>query len=782
MRRILKTPDGTARILMPDPCLVSIQADTTEAAVYAQGYAAGWLRAWQLDLTRRVAAGRLSEAFGRRTLARDRLQRRLGLCALARRDMRHDAQTRQGRLVRSYVGGIQQAWRDRKVPAIEFALLALRPEPFTTLDAYRVAHLKYFINTTWRFELLFTLICSTVGPARARALFSIETDGDPSPPFMGPDPEQWAPAAESALRDAGEAMALLGLEAPDIGSNVVAVGANRSRSGHPLLAADPHMGQVVPAYTLLCHLQTRDGLDVRGAHFPGTPGIFAGRTPTHAWGMAGVMADNQDLFWGRLRGERADVQVQVAGQWCPLQTRIERIAARGADDTALSTLDLAPTSTGKGRTAAGRLLFRRGDTGLFLRWPALERGCGDIALEGLARARGWTGFRAALAGMRNTPVVAAYADAHDIGLQMGGDIPRRDAPTGAIVQSLDRAAHQWSGYVSAHAMPSRFGSPDSVLVHSNQHDAALLAGAPHIGMRWHPPSRARRLQSLLTGAIDADTLMRAQDDKIDTFARDTRPDLIARLPRTLAGEASRVLAHRDGRAWDGDTQQTAQAVFFERWFEAIGRRCAADLPPRWASAWLDEWPAWRWAVRRMMTDRMIAAAFVDALRAQTAPQVEYRHALRRHPLGRWLGQTAQFAGGSRETVHVARRSLDFLTAGQTPGATPTPYCFGPALKLVCDLAQGGATHIAAPLPASGRAMGRISRHTLQRWRRGERLIWTAPSVFEPQARLDADILPESLGARIRHQAGQVWQAARRTAEGRRRSAHDSSSSGSSSRP
>ena len=60
MRATLSTPYGWARIDEPDPTLLDIAAATEAAALYAQGYAVGQARLWQLELTRRVIDGTLA--------------------------------------------------------------------------------------------------------------------------------------------------------------------------------------------------------------------------------------------------------------------------------------------------------------------------------------------------------------------------------------------------------------------------------------------------------------------------------------------------------------------------------------------------------------------------------------------------------------------------------------------------------------------------------------------------------------------------------------------------
>src|SRR4051812_26474630 len=109
MRSRIVTPHGRARVVRESPQLVAITADTELAVYHAQGYAAGALRLWQLELTRRVAAGELSALFGAESLATDRFQRTLGLRALARRERDRDAGTRQAGHVQAYCDGINQA-------------------------------------------------------------------------------------------------------------------------------------------------------------------------------------------------------------------------------------------------------------------------------------------------------------------------------------------------------------------------------------------------------------------------------------------------------------------------------------------------------------------------------------------------------------------------------------------------------------------------------------------------------------------------------------------------
>ena len=63
---------------------LSASARSAADAVYALGFVHAEERRWQMELNRRVGAGRLSEIFGKRTLATDRFVRTVGFERAAR--------------------------------------------------------------------------------------------------------------------------------------------------------------------------------------------------------------------------------------------------------------------------------------------------------------------------------------------------------------------------------------------------------------------------------------------------------------------------------------------------------------------------------------------------------------------------------------------------------------------------------------------------------------------------------------------------------------------------
>jgi penicillin amidase len=473
------------------------------------------------------------------------------------------------------------------------------------------------------------------------------------------------------------------------------------------------MGNVNPGYNLLCKLVSDDGLAVVGSHFPGAPGIVIGRNRDCGWGMVGLMADNQDLLVGAI--DLAASRVRVHGHWQQLDRTVSSIEVRGGEPV---------EHTGYG-FAHGRLVVARGGRGLFMRWPALDMPLGGVCLSELARARDWDSYRHGVARMTNSPMLSIYADRHGhIGLQAIGYIPRRRRAIGSIVLSLDVPAHAWDGYVPFNDLPSALDPPTGWIAYANEYCSRTFGDRAHISNRWHPPTRAHRIAELIAGRLrhDAHTLHAIQDDRVDAFARDHLPFFASLLPTRCALTG-----------WNGDTRDTAHALLFERWMTAIlDEVTSSALPPALAANYADLWPAHRWNMLAILREHasawdlevsaIVSRAYERATaRGRDAPYVELRHTLRRHPLGK-LAFTARhrYDGGARETIHTARRNVDFLTAAQAEGRSDSSFHFGPAFKLVYDFSPEGGTHYLSSTPASGVPLGIALAPTLRRWRRGRR--------------------------------------------------------------
>ncbi|TFH01719.1 MAG: penicillin acylase family protein, partial [Calditrichales bacterium] len=130
-------------IFFDDKGIPQVWAETEADAWYAVGWLHGEDRLFQMELTRRIASGRLSEMIGDITLSIDRRQRQIGHRIMAVRDISDLAEPYKGYL-QAYVNGVNQAVENSAALPFEFYLLGIDYEPWTIEDC-----LTIFSFQTW---------------------------------------------------------------------------------------------------------------------------------------------------------------------------------------------------------------------------------------------------------------------------------------------------------------------------------------------------------------------------------------------------------------------------------------------------------------------------------------------------------------------------------------------------------------------------------------------------------------------------------------------------------
>ena len=113
---------SSINIFFDEKGIPQIWAENEEDAWFAVGWLHASDRLFHMELTRRVATGRLSELFGDMTLSFDRKQRLIGHHVIAEKDLVNlDDQTK--RFLEAYSAGVNQ-WVDHIVALpFEFQLL-----------------------------------------------------------------------------------------------------------------------------------------------------------------------------------------------------------------------------------------------------------------------------------------------------------------------------------------------------------------------------------------------------------------------------------------------------------------------------------------------------------------------------------------------------------------------------------------------------------------------------------------------------------------------------------
>jgi len=350
------------------------------------------------------------------------------------------------------------------------------------------------------------------------------------------------------------------VNAPGKGSNDWVIGGQRTSTGKPILADDPHLGLSAPMLWYLADVQGPT-LHAIGASIPGLPGIVIGRNERVAWGVTNVNPDVQDLF------------VEAPG--APLQSRTEVVRVKGKPDVKLTVQ----------WSAHGPVVARSDEWGdresraVTLQWTALEPGDTTFdAFLGLNYARNWTEFRQALGSYVAPSQNFVYADVDgNIGYVAPGRVPVRTPGWDGSLPVPDDSAHRWTGYVPFSQLPQVYNPQDGLVVTANNRVAPdtyrpFLAGS----RMWAEPYRAERILQLLNPGhpLSPADVMAAQLDTFSLVWRDLKPLLLATRPDgALSTQALALL-----RDWDGhETLQSVQASIFEAWLAQLQRMAQDEL-------------------------------------------------------------------------------------------------------------------------------------------------------------------------------------------------------------
>jgi penicillin amidase len=590
-----------------------IEAANLDDLLQAQGYVTAQDRLWQMDMARRLAAGKGSEILGAKLVEHDTVQRVLAFLPTAERitatlpaDQRHQLE--------EYARGVNRfidTHPDDLPP--EFRLLRYKPAPWRPVDTVLVAlSMAQTLDTFWEDKVAREKITSTLGPTMAADLYPVGSWRDHPPATTEPgitDPQPIVPAipldASQASLPAADILRLqqlIGMQSQGCaecapGSNEWAVSGAHTASGKPLLSNDMHLSHGIPEIWYETELHA-GSFHAAGVTVPGLPFITAGHNDHIAWGFTALYGDVQDVYIEKTNG-RGEYQASVNGAlaWIPFEHSEERIHVRGAPDV---VLDLERTTHGP---VVSSLLPHETRT-LSLKWAMYDPKAIGLPLYALNAASDWASFRSSLAGWWEPTLNVIYADDQGhIGYQAIGLIPQRAGGLqGVPIAPNESGAGEWTSFIPFDQMPSSLDPAGGVLTTANSR--VTPDGYPYqITLEWASPYRNERIWKQLSGRSGL-----------------TQADML-KLQTDVYSEVDQQLGYRFAYAVDHASrttpQQRAAADLLRRWdgVVAIGSSAAeiidaakkafwpAVLKPRLGDAWkLYSWGEKDYAREQLITD------------------------------------------------------------------------------------------------------------------------------------------------------------------------------------
>ena len=535
-----------------------IDAGNEDDAWYGLGYVHAQDRLFQLDLRRRVAHGQVSALLGERAIELDAFSGAMQLERLGREALdRADDATRSR--VRAYVDGVNAGAASLKVLPVEYRLLGAEFTPFDEVDSTAMLFLMGWSLQENLDHELGALAFDHLPSEDLDALFSTYPDTPPIDPFWEElrtlDYGQWTKGFEAWTATMGGRP-----EGNSQASNNWVVSGERTASGMPILANDPHLVQSVPSIWYPAHLKGGD-LHAAGVSFPGVPAIAIGHNERVAWGMTNVMADTVDLAVLERDGDA----VVVRGQREVPEDRTLRIEVKDAD----------PVERTVRFTSLGPIVNEGGDRVMVMRWAGLDTADRSPEVLGsFAHATSALGLLDTVEPMASVApqnLVVADVDGH-IGWSQIGSIPRRHGFTGRVPHPASDGAAHWDGFLDE--LPGLRDPEAGYLATANHKpDPATQPNVDAIATAYLPDHRYGRIMDRLAElpqATPADMHALHKDVRENAAAR-YLPDLLDIQPSPEAATCHALLegwAEEDYMATVDSAPAAAWAFFQEELFRA----------------------------------------------------------------------------------------------------------------------------------------------------------------------------------------------------------------------
>lgn len=430
--------------------VATIYGENRADIAYATGYIHAQERFFQMDLSRRLAAGELSELFGSLALNSDKNNR------LHR--FRHRAINALGHLtpdekiiLDKYVLGVNEGLKALSSKPFEYWLLSKEPKLWSTEDTFLVVFAMFFDlqsssgNYEWQNHLLRKSMSEELVafllPERTEWDAPMQADNDPySSPEIPAAPRMDQVAADFSRDDR-----------PMLGSNNWAVTGALTANGAAMVSNDMHLSIRAPSIWYKLRLKQNDGsLDMTGVTLPGTPAIVVGSNGSVAWGFTNTNIDTSDIIELTINPENENQYLTKDG-YRDFENFDEKIAL---GDGTYESLTVQQTIWGP--------VIDKGDGNKYAyRWVAHMPDGVTMSLVGLEQVK--TVEQAmSIADQMGIPAQNAMIVDKDgnAGWTIFGKIPRRPEGDYREVKNWSSGEHEWNSWYSSAEYPKIY-NPES---------------------------------------------------------------------------------------------------------------------------------------------------------------------------------------------------------------------------------------------------------------------------------------------------------------------------------
>jgi len=565
---------GKVTIRYDEHMIPHIFAENDHDLYLAQGFVTARARLWEMDIQTRSASGRLAEVVGEKALDIDRYHRRVGMVYGAEKGLAgamKDPQSRE--MILAYAEGVNNyihSLQPKDYP-IEFKLLNYAPEEWKPINT--VFLLKLMTETlaggSNQFEMTNNL--KHFGAAAVNDLF-------PDYPFhetpIIPVGTKWGFKPLSIPKPSAHFLAQMTDTikthhiVEGVGSNNWVIAGNKSASGYPILANDPHLNLTFPSIWFQIQLSSPT-VNVNGASLPGAPCVIIGYNQKISWGVTNVEASVMDWYQEKFKDNTKN-EYWYNNQWNKVTRRIEVVKVLGGKtitDTVLYThhgpvvyeIESKKPQEGHDNVPVGDAL----------RWIAHDESNDIICFYELNRGKNYNDYRHALARYSAPAQNFIFASSDkDIAMTPNGKFPLKYKDQGKFILDGTDPADDWHGWIPADQNPTVKNPPRGFVSSANQ--SSTDPTYPYfINASFGGYERGKRINDRLTAMQNAtvDSMRIMQMDNYSIRAQDILPTMLKYLDPSKMDDSQKK-AIEILKSWDKHYSADAEgASIFNAWAE-----------------------------------------------------------------------------------------------------------------------------------------------------------------------------------------------------------------------
>jgi penicillin amidase len=680
---------------------------------FALGFVHAQERLFQMEMMRRVAAGRLAEILGEKLVDTDKFFRTLGMREQAELNAAlffKDPSAPWQKAALAYLAGVNR-YVERGDTPLEFRILGIPKEKFTPRDIYLIGSLMIFgFASGFQTDPLVTKAYNSLGWDYLKDwVLGWPPDSQKIPVY----PPNYSAAADTLAGSINEIMSGLPVGAW-IGSNGWVISGQKTKSEKVIFVNDTHMPYAQPSVWYEAHLEC-PGFSFYGNYAAGVPFALIGHNRFAAWGLTMFENDDVDFYKERHNPENPD-QVWFVDHWEDLIIREETIKVKGGKEIVLK---VRSSRHGPILSEVDDVVAQTASEPVAVWWAAHKFPATVVeAFYEMSHARSLNDARNAVAKIEGVGLNVMYGDRDgNIAWWAAAKLIKRPDHVNSKL-FLDGAGGKDEplGYYDFSQNPQS-ENPPTGFVYSANNQPDTLTGELYPGY-YLPEDRARRIVQYLNSAtkwsVEATKMMNT--DCVSLVSVEIAAEILNYLKadKILLTSSTHQKAFEILRKWDGDHRITDVApTIFSMLLSCIMENAMADelgdedyralnsshmmkrtIPvfiKNDRSLWWDDIHTGKVKETRQMIFARSFDQTVKDLTGQLGPDVaawhwgkvhtlEHAHLLgRQKPLNHLFNVGPFAAMGGNETI--VNHGFRLNTGGRYP------VSFGPAMRIIIDFAD-----------------------------------------------------------------------------------------------